>query len=176
MNSRNGLELSITVRTFKKLVLISKVYKTLIQLQSRKPSNLIKKMDRRSEKTFFQGRLTDGQQAHEKMISIINHQGNENQNSSEVALLFCWVYHLTPVKMTVFKKTRNYRCWQGLEKKEPSNTVVGNINWCNHCRNSMEGPQQIKPRTAIWFGPTSGYLSEENKSTNSKRDMLPHSL
>ena len=89
MNSRNGLELSITVRTFKKLVLISKVYKTLIQLQSRKPSNLIKKMDRRSEKTFFQGRLTDGQQAHEKMISIINHQGNENQNSSEVALLFC---------------------------------------------------------------------------------------
>ena len=47
-------------------------------------------MDRRSEKTFFQGRLTDGQQAHEKMISITNHQGNENLNNSEVVLLLCW--------------------------------------------------------------------------------------
>ena len=46
-------------------------------------------MDRRSEKTFFQGRLTDGQQAHEKMISITNHQGNENLNNSEVVLLLC---------------------------------------------------------------------------------------
>ena len=46
-------------------------------------------MDRRSEKTFFQGRLTDGQQAHEKMISITNHQGNENPNNSEVMLLLC---------------------------------------------------------------------------------------
>ena len=46
-------------------------------------------MDIRSEKTFVQGRLTDGQQAHEKMISITNHQGNENLNNSEVVLLLC---------------------------------------------------------------------------------------
>ena len=36
-------------------------------------------MGRGSEHTFFQ-RHTDGQEAHEKMFSITNHQGNANQN------------------------------------------------------------------------------------------------
>ena len=33
--------------------------------------------------TFFQ-RDTDGQQAHEKMFNITNHQGNKNQDQNEV--------------------------------------------------------------------------------------------
>ena len=41
------------------------------------------KMDRRPEWTFFQGRHTNGQQAHEKMLNITN-QGNENQNHNEL--------------------------------------------------------------------------------------------
>ena len=36
------------------------------------------------EKTFFQRRHTDCQQAHEKMLNITNHQGNVNQNHSEI--------------------------------------------------------------------------------------------
>ena len=30
-------------------------------------------------------RWTDGQQAHEKMLNITNHQGNTNQNHSELS-------------------------------------------------------------------------------------------
>ena len=41
-------------------------------------------MGRRPEQTFFQRRNTDSQQAHEKMLHIVNHQGNENQNHSEI--------------------------------------------------------------------------------------------
>ena len=52
MNSRNRLELPITMRTFKKSVLISKVYKKLIQLKSRKPSNLIKKWTEDLDRQF----------------------------------------------------------------------------------------------------------------------------
>ena len=37
-------------------------------------------MGRGSESTFFQRRHTDGQQAHEKMFNITNHEGNMNQN------------------------------------------------------------------------------------------------
>ena len=31
----------------------------------------------------------DGQQGHEKMFNITNHQGNVNQNHSEIALHIC---------------------------------------------------------------------------------------
>ena len=53
--------------------------------QHQKTNNLIPdlKMGRESEQTFFQ-RHTDGQQAHEKMFNITNHQGNTNQNHNEI--------------------------------------------------------------------------------------------
>ena len=38
-----------------------------------------------SEYTVFQRRHTDGQQAHEKMLIIINHHGNANQNHNEIS-------------------------------------------------------------------------------------------
>ena len=34
--------------------------------------------------TFFQRRYTDGQQAHEKMFNITNHQRNADQNHNEI--------------------------------------------------------------------------------------------
>ena len=46
-------------------------------------------MGRRPEKTFFQRRHTDGQQAHEKMLNIVNHQRKANQNHSEILPYTC---------------------------------------------------------------------------------------
>ena len=37
-------------------------------------------MGKESKQTFFQRRHTDGQQVHEKMLNITNHQGNADQN------------------------------------------------------------------------------------------------
>ena len=34
-------------------------------------------------------RWTDGQQAHEKMLNITNHQGNTNQNHNEISPHTC---------------------------------------------------------------------------------------
>ena len=60
--------------------LISKPHKELIQLNIQKQTKKIFKWARRSEKTLFQRKQTDGQQTHEKMFNITNHQGNANQN------------------------------------------------------------------------------------------------
>ena len=41
------------------------------------------------------------------------------------------IYHLISVRMPIIKKsTNNDR--EGVEKREPSYTVSGNINWCSH--------------------------------------------
>ena len=42
-------------------------------------------MGRRPKQTFLQRRYTDCQQTHERMLNIINHQRNENQNYNEVS-------------------------------------------------------------------------------------------
>ena len=43
------------------------------------------KMGRRPKQTFFQRRHTDGQQAHEKILSITNYYRNANQNQKGVS-------------------------------------------------------------------------------------------
>ena len=41
-------------------------------------------------------------------------------------------YHFTSIKMAIFKKSTN-NAEEGMEKRESSYTVGGNINCCNHC-------------------------------------------
>ena len=54
------------------------------------------------EQIFLQRRHTDGQQAYKKMLNITNNQGNANQN-----------HRLTPVRMSIIRKTTNNKCRQG---------------------------------------------------------------
>ena len=56
-------------------------------------------------------------------------------------------YHLTPVRMTIIKKSTNNKVGEDVEKREPLYTVGGNINWCSHYGNSMEVPQKTRNRT-----------------------------
>ena len=65
--------------------LICKVYKQLMQLNIKKNKQPNPKISRRPKQTFLQRRHTDGQEAHEKMLNIINYQRNANQNYNEVS-------------------------------------------------------------------------------------------
>ena len=38
---------------------------------------------------FFQRRHKGGQQVHEKLLNITNHEGNANQNHSEISSHIC---------------------------------------------------------------------------------------
>ena len=80
-------------------IYINNSYNSIVK----KKSNF--KVSRRSKYTFFQRRHTDGQQTYKKIINITQHQGSANQNHMR--------YHLTLVRMAIFKKT----CCQGCGKK-----------------------------------------------------------
>ena len=66
-------------------------------------------MGRGSEQTFFQGRHTDGQQAHEKMLNITNRKGNADQKHNEI-----FTSQLS--ESLLLKRTDNMN-WQGYWEK-----------------------------------------------------------
>ena len=100
--------------------LISKIYKPLLQLNSRKINNPIKQWSQRTKQTFLQRRHTDGSQTHEKMLNITHYQRNTNQNHNEVP------FHAG--QNVCHQKVYKLNAGEGVEKKEPSYTVGGNAN------------------------------------------------
>ena len=83
-------------------------------------------MGRRPEQTFFQRGNTDGWQAHEKIPNIANHQGNASQNHNKI-------YHSHLLEWPSSKRTQITNAGDGVEKREPSYAIAGNVNWCSNC-------------------------------------------
>ena len=83
-------------------------------------------MSRRPKQTFLQRKHTDGQYAHEKMLIIANYQRNANQNYNEV------VTTSHGSNWPSLKSLQIINVGEGVEKRETSYTVGGNVNWCSH--------------------------------------------
>ena len=61
----------------------------------------------------------------------------------------------------------------GVEKREPSCTVGGNVNWYSHYGEQLEILWKSIHRTSIWpHNPTLGHISRQNLPW--KRHMHPH--
>ena len=48
-------------------------------------------------------------------------------------------YHFITVRMAIINKTSDNKCGDVVKKKEPSFTVIGNVNWYSHCEKQYGG-------------------------------------
>ena len=77
-----------------------------------KQSTRLKQWAEELNRHFLQRGNVDGQQVHEKMLNIVNHQGNANQNHNEVSPhTYQNGYHQ--------KRTQITNVGEDVEKREP---------------------------------------------------------
>ena len=85
---------------------------------------MTEKMGRRTVQTFSQRGYADGQQAHEKMLTIDNSQGNENQTYNGISPHTC--------QDGCQQKEYKQHVSKDVKRKKPSYTCGRNINCCSH--------------------------------------------
>ena len=96
-------------------------------------------MGRGSEQTFFQRRHADGEQAHEKIINITNYEEMQIKTT-----------HL--LEWLLSERQEIASIGEDVEKREPSCTVGGSINWCSHCREQYGGSSK-KLKIELLYDP-----------------------
>ena len=93
-----------------------------VSKKKKQTNNPIKKIGRRSTNPFLQIIHTGGQEAHENILNITNYQLSANQNYNEISLHTSQNDHHQKTLQTI-------NAGESVEKREPSYTVGGNVNW-----------------------------------------------
>ena len=62
--------------------------------------------------------------------------------TSEMQIKTTMRYHLTLVRWPLLKSLQITNAGEGVEKREPSCTVGGNVSWCRHCGKPYGGSSE----------------------------------
>ena len=140
--------------------LISKIYKVLTLLHSKKACNLIKKWAKEDIQRV---------QRHMNRCSV-------SLGISKMQIKTTMRYHFTPVRMPIINKSTNITCWRGCGRK---GTLVHCWWECRLvqplCKTVWIYLRKIKNGTALWLSDSSsGYILKETRNTNAKEYMHPY--
>ena len=74
--------------------------------------------------------------------------------------------------MAIIKKSTNNNSEEGVEKREPSYTVGGNVSWCSHCGKQYEDSfKKLKIEPPYDPAIIPGHVSDKDENSNAKRYM-----